>query len=398
MHSNVLFLLAYDWCLGYNDCRGENMVTIKQIHSKKDFKKFVDFSLKLYKDCPNYVPPLYSDEINLTNPKKNASFDDTDAAYFLAYDEDGVIVGRTAGLICHLFNEKNNVKYARFTRFECIDNEEVAHELLQVVENWAKANGMEYVHGPLGFNDLEREGLMVEGFEHMGEYQTSYNLPYYQKYIESYGYTPDAKWVEWRVYTPEDVPERVKKVAEVVQKRYGFYEKKFKNKKEVIKNYGREFFKVLDEAFVDIYGTMPFSKKLVDQTIDLFNLVLDLDYISLIFNKNDEMIGFGLGYPSLAKSLRKCDGKLFPWGWIPVLHDIKHPKVVELGIIAVKPEYQKMGVTAVIINSMMERLIKNKIEYTEFGLQLETNTAVLSAFDMFDRKLMRRKTCYIKKL
>lgn len=374
------------------------MVTIKQITSKKDFKKFVNFALKLYKDCPNYVPPIYSDELGLTDPKKNASFEDTDAAYFLAYNEKGEVVGRTAGLICHLFNKKNNAKYARFSRYETIDDEEVAHALLKAVEDWAREQGMEYVHGPLGFNDLEREGLMVEGYEHMGEFQSSYNLPYYQKHIESYGYEPDAKWVEWRVYLPEELPERITRVADMIQKRYGLHEKKFKSKKEVIQKYGKQFFKLLDECFEPLYGTMPFSEKLVDQTIGLFNLVLDLDYISIIFNKDDEMVGFGLGYPSLAKALRKTDGKLFPFGFIPILHAIKHPKIVELGIVAVKPSYQKMGVTALIINSMFSRLVKNKIQYCEFGPQLETNDKVLGAFDMFDRKLMRKKTCYRKKL
>lgn len=374
------------------------MITIKQITSKKDFKKFVNFSQKLYKDNPNYVPPIISDELNLTNPKKNASFEDTDAVWFLALNDKNEVVGRCGGLICHLYNKKNNAKYARFTRFECIDDEEVAHKLLKAVEDWALSQGMEYVHGPLGFNDLEREGLMVEGFEHMGEYQSSYNMPYYQKYIENYGYTPDAKWVEWRVYIPEKSPERVVRVSEMVKRRYGLYEKKFKSKREVIKKCGKEFFKLLDECFENIYGTMPFSDKVVDQTIGLFNLILDLDYITIIYNRDDEMVGFGLGYPSIAKALNKTKGKLFPFGFIPILHAIKNPKVVELGIVAVKPSYQHMGVTALIISSMMERLIKNKIQYAEFGPQLETNTAVLGAFDMFDRKLMRRKTCYIKKL
>jgi len=374
------------------------MTTIKQINTKKDFKKFVNFAQTLYEGNEYYVPPILSDELSLTDPKKNASFEDTDAAYFLAYNEKHEIVGRCGGLICHLFNKKNDAKYARFTRFECVDDEEVAHGLLKAVEDWARNNGMEYIHGPLGFNDLEREGLMVEGFDVMGEYQSSYNLPYYQKLIESYGYKPDARWVEWRVYPPREIPERLVRVSNMLQTRYGLYEKKFKNKNQLIKECGREFFKLLDECFENIYGTMPFSDKLVDQTIGLFKLVLDLDYITVIYNRDNEMVGFGLGYPSLAKALNKTKGRLFPTGWIDVLKAIKHPKVIELGLIAVKPSYQHMGVTALIISSMMQRIIDNNIEYCEFGPQLESNTPVQTAFEMFDRKLMRKKICYIKKL
>ena len=205
------------------------MIEIKEVTSRSDFKRFVKFPTELYKDCPNYVHPIEMDEFNLTNPKKNASFEESDAVYFLAY-KDGKIVGRIAGIISHAYNQKNNSKYARFSRFECIDDQEVADKLIQTIEKWAKDKGMDTVHGPLGFNDLEREGLLTEGFEYMGTFQGSYNLPYYAKLIENNGYAVDCRWVEWRIPIPAEVNERVARVSKIVETRYGFHEKKFKNK------------------------------------------------------------------------------------------------------------------------------------------------------------------------
>jgi len=373
------------------------MITVRQISKKKDFKKFVRFLDEHYKNCKNFVPPFEQDELDLTNPKKNACFEESEAAYFLA-EENGKVVGRIAGIISHAYNEKNNTKRARFSRFECINNKEVADKLLACAENWAKEKGMTSIHGPLGFNDLEREGLMVSGFDKLGTYLTSYNYDYYQGFIEENGYKPDAKWVEWRIPVPNKVNERAERVAEVVEKRYGFYEKKFKSASKMIDEYGEKFFELLDLCYKDIYGTIPFNKKLVKQTIQSFKLIIDLDYTSLIFNKDDELIGYGIGFPSLSKALIKCRGRYFPFGIFHLLKAIKRPKTLELGLIAVKPEYQKQGVTALIIKNMQSRMIKNGIEYADTGCQLEDNTPAIQALDMFDRELIRRKICYIKNL
>ena len=374
------------------------MLEIKEVKNKRDFKKFVKFPAKLYAGNPNYVPAFELDEYNLTNPKKNASFEETEAAYFLAY-RDGKIVGRIAGLISHAFNKKNNAKYARFSRFDVENDTEAGHLLLKTAEDWAKSKGMDTIHGPLGFNDLEREGLLVEGFDTLGTYIGSYNNPYYQDIIESCGYTPDCKWVEWRIPVKGQDIDRAHRVADVVEKRYGFYEKKFKSKKELLDNYGRKFFTLLDECYKDIYGTIPFNDKLVEQTIAQFLMIIDLDFVSLIFDKNDELAGFGIGFPSLAKALNKSKGRYLPFGFLRMLNAIKHPKTLELALIAVKPEYQKMGLTAVIISKMFGRILeRGNIEYCDTGCQLETNTPALAALNVFKRDIVRRKTCYIKKL
>lgn len=374
------------------------MFTIRQINKRKDFKKFVKFPTELYKDNPNYIPPMESDEYKMTT-KRNAHFKECEHAYYLAEDENGKVVGRIACVIMFPYNEKNNCKYARFTRFDVVDNEEIAHALLATAEEWAKNKGMEYIHGPLGYDDLEREGLMVEGFENKGAYLTSYNAKYYQTYIENFGYKPDAKWVEWRFKFPLKMDERVARVADIVQKRYGFHEKKFRSLNQLIKSEGDNFFNLLDEMFKDLYGTMPFNEELRKQVISTFKVVLDMKYICLVYNKKEELIGFGLTWPSLADAMKKTNGRALPFGFLKWLKAIKNPTAVELGIQCVKKEYQHLGVTGFIIKTLFDRLATlPNVQYADTGVQLETNTGAITSLEMFDRELIRRKICYIKKL
>ncbi|MBR2390932.1 MAG: GNAT family N-acetyltransferase [Clostridia bacterium] len=373
------------------------MFTIRKIEKRKDYKKFVKFPTELYKDNPNYIPPMEMDEFKMTTPK-NAHFEECDQAYFLA-EQDGKVVGRIAALVMHKFNEKNNSKYARFSRFDVIENEEIAHALLETAEKWAKEQGMEYIHGPLGYDDLEREGLMVYGFDKKGSFITSYNAEYYQGFIENFGYQPDARWVEWRFQFPQKQDERVERVASLVEKRYGFHEKHYSNVNELIKNHKEEFFDLLDESFSELYGTMPMNEELRKQVVSTFKLVLKPEFLCLVFDRSEKLIGFGLTWPSLADAMQKTKGRALPFGFLKWLKAIKHPKAVELGIISVKKEYQKLGVTAFIIKKLMDRLsAMPNIQYADTGVQLETNTGAIGSLDMFERELIRRKTCYIKKL
>jgi len=373
------------------------MLVVRHIENKRDYKKFVKFPTELYKDNPNYIPPMEMDEFKMTT-KKNAHYKECKQAYFLA-EQDGKVVGRIACIILFPFNTKNNCKYARFSRFDVINNEEVAHKLLKTAEDWAKSQGMEYIHGPLGYDDLEREGLMTFGFENKGSFLSSYNEPYYQNFIENYGYTPDAKWVEWRFKLPVKMNERVARVAEVVEKRYGFHEKKFKNINEIIEKHGDDFFDLIDESFEDLYGTIPFTAELRKQVIDTFKLILDPKYICLVFSREEKLIGFGLSWPSLADAMQKTKGRALPFGFIKWLKAIKKPNAVELGIQAVKKEYRKYGVTGFIINKLLNRLNAiPSLTYADTGLQLETNEGAIKSLEMFERELIRKKTCYIKKL
>ncbi len=373
------------------------MFTIRKINKRKDYKKFVRFPTELYKDNPNYIPPMEADELKMTT-KKNAHYGECEQVHFLA-EENGKVIGRIACLVMHEYNKKNNSKYARFTRFDVVDREDVAHALLSAAESLAKEQGMEYIHGPLGYDDMEREGLMVYGFENKGSFITSYNAPYYQTYIENFGYKPDAKWVEWRFKFPMKMDDRVERIANVVEKRYGFHEQHYKSISEAIKKHGDEFFNLVDETFEELYGTMPFNKELRRQIISTFKLILDTRYVCLVFNKKEEFIGFGLTWPSLADAMQKTHGRMLPFGFIKWLKAIKHPNAVELGIIAVKKEYQKLGVTGFIIKKLFDRLSSiPTIKYADTGVQLETNTGAITSLEMFERELIRRKTCYIKKL
>lgn len=373
------------------------MFTIRQINKRKDYKKFVKFPTELYKDNPNYVPPMEMDEYKMTT-KRNAHYNECIQAYFLA-EEDGKVVGRIACVVMHAFNKKNNAKYARFTRFDVIDNEEIAHALLATAENWAREQGMEYIHGPLGYDDLEREGLMTFGYDKKGSFITSYNAEYYKTYIENYGYTPDAKWVEWRFKMPQPLDARVEKIANIVEKRYGFHEQEFKSLGKLIKKHGKEFFDLMDETFEELYGTMPFNDELRRQAIATFKLVLDKKFICLVFDKQEKLIGFGLTFPSLADAMIKTKGRALPFGFLRWIKALKKPTAVEFSIIAVKKEYQKLGVTAFIIKKILSKIQEMpSITYADTGVQLETNTGAITSLEMFDRELIRRKTCYIKKL
>ena len=373
------------------------MITVRKIDSKKDYKKFVRFPIELYKNCENYIPSMESDEIKMTT-KRNPHYGECDQAYFLA-EQDGKVVGRIACLIMHRYNEKNNSKYARFTRFDIIDDEVVAHSLLSAAVNWAKEMGMEYVHGPLGYDDMEKEGLLVSGFEHKGSFITSYNFDYYQKHIESFGFKPDARWVEWKFNLPQSKNERVDRIANIVEKRYGFHETYYNTINKMIKHHRKEFFDLLDETFEELYGTFSFNDELRRQLISMFKLVLNEKYLCLVFDKQNKLIGFGLTWPSLADAMKITKGRAFPFGWIQWLKAIRKPNAVELGIIAVKKEYQKLGVTAFIINKLLNRINNVKtIKYAVTGVQLETNTNAIGALDMFDRELIRKKTCYLIKI
>ena len=373
------------------------MIEVRTVSGRRMKKQFARFPNKIFKNDPHYVPPFEYDEFHILNPKKNASLEDADAECFLAY-RDGKVVGRVMGIVSHLFNKKNGTKYARISRYDAIDDDAVAKALLCTVESWAQRKGMDTIHGPLGFNDLEREGLMVDGWDVMGTFQCSYHAPWYQKQFEQNGYTEDAKWIEWRLFINGKCPEKIERVANVVEKRYGYYEKRFKTTKELIEACKKDVFKMIDECYSHLYGTVPFTDKLIEQTIQLFKIALDKDYISLVYDKDDKLAAFGLGYGSLAEAMHKSKGRYLPFGVFRMLHAIKHPKVVELGLVAVRPDLQGTGVLALVQRNLVQRLIKNKIEYCEAGQELVDNEPVQKAFAMFDRKVVRTKICYKKSL
>ena len=373
------------------------MIEIKEVKTKKDIKNFVKYPHKLYKGNPYFVPFLDIDEINKFDSKKNESYDDCIVKCFLAY-KDGQIVGRIAGIIQKLYNQKVDEKRVRFSRFDSIDDQEVANKLFSSVENWAKEQGMTIIHGPMGYNDLDREGLLIEGFDQMSTFEEQYNYDYYPKLIENYGFKKEVDWIEYRLYRPKEPIERIEKISEVVSKRYGLTLNSPKNVKKYIQKYKQKLFKVLDDAYSPLYGVVPFSDKVKDSLIEQFSLVLNDDYLVTVTDKEDNVIAFGLVFPSLSESVNKSKGKLLPFGIFRMLKQIKKPKSIDLALIAIEPEYQNKGVSAMIMSALIKGMIKKDIEYAETNLMLEDNNRIQNQWDVFDYIQHKKRRSYVKNI
>ena len=375
------------------------MITIIPVNNKKLLKRFVDFQPKLYKGCPYYVPPLRADEIQVFTPGKSVHLgEDASAQCFLAL-RDGEIVGRIAGIIQHNYNKKFNQKRARFSRFDCIDNLQVAKALFSAVEKWAMEQGMNSIHGPLGFNDLEREGLLVEGFDLISTFETQYNYPYYAELMDKCGYHKDVDWLEYQITIPDKIDERNARLSNVVAKRCGLHEVHCKSVKELVDKYYNQIFDLLDEAYSDLYATVPLTQKVRDGLLSQFKLLLDKDFISILTDENDKVVALGIAFPAINKGVQRANGKLFPFGFIHILKSIKNVEVVDLALIGVKEEYQAKGVTSIIFANILQRFIDRGVKIAETNCQLEENYKVQALFTkVYESKLCRRRRAYVKDL
>lgn len=376
------------------------MIEVVPVTTKTQLKKFVDFQPKLYKGNKYYVPPIRSDEIEVFTPKKSAHLgEDAKAQCFLIY-KDGKIAGRVAGIIQHNYNKKFNEKKARISRLDFIDDYEVAKATLDAVEKWAKAEGMDSIHGPLGFNDLEREGLLVEGFDKLSTFETQYSYPYYYPMLEKCGYKKDVDWLEFQIQVPQVTEDyRATKLADLVSKRLNIHEVHPKSTKELVDHYYEQIFDLLDEAYGDLYGVVPLTQKVREGLLVQFKLLIDKDFISVIVDKDDNVVAVGIAFPAIATGMQKAKGRLFPFGFVHVLKNLHNPKVVDLALIGVKKEYRDKGVTALIFRNMTERLKERGVKMVETNCQLEDNFHIQSIFNKeYDSKLVRRRRSYIKQL
>ncbi len=374
----------------------DNMIEIRIVKSKKEQREFVNFPIKLYKNNPYFVPPLYMDEMKMFKP--NYVYNDQAKSIFFNAYQDGKMVGRIQGIIQYASNKKWNEKKVRFTRFDSIDNQEVADKLFEALENWARANQMEAIVGPLGYSDLEREGLLIEGFDELSTYEEQYNYPYYQKLIENLGYVKDVDWVERKLRAPEVIDERFERLCSLIMRRYHLKFGVAKNTNDFLKKYADQFFDILDQTYEHIYGTVPFTDGMKKMIIDNFKLIIDIKYVAVILDENDRVVCFGLGLPSIATAVQKCKGHLTPIGIIRLLYQIKHPKVLDLGLIGVLPEYQMKGVASVLIYGVLQMLKDGKLEYAETNLNLEYNLNIQNQWKVFDNVLHKRRRAFIKKI
>jgi len=371
------------------------MFTIKEVKTKKQIKEFVEFPIKLYKGCPYFVPPLYSDEMAMFK-KSYHYYDQAESVFFNAYDQNNIMVGRIQGILQNASNMKWNQKRVRFTRFDSIDNQEVANLLFEAVEKWAKDKGMEEIVGPLGFSDLEREGLLIEGFDEKTLFFTYYNAPYYKEHMKEIGLAKQVDWYEYRITIPQTIDQRIDRIANRILDK-GYKIVKVKNHKE-LDPYIQKAFKMYNEAFAPLYGTVPLSEELVDYYMGSFLPLLDLDFISIIEDKEGEVIGFAAVVPSLGKATTKCKGKLFPFGWYHLLKALKKNDTIDMLLIAVKPELQGRGINAILMREIQKTCIKHGIKYAETGPELEVNTLVRGQWEAYEHVLARKRRLFIAKL
>ena len=366
--------------------------------SRRALKKFVNFGINLYKGNEYYVPALVTDEVNTLSPAKNPAFEFCECVCYMAY-RDGRPVGRIAGIINNAVNGRTGKKTARFGFVDFIDDREVSEALFKAVEEWGRSKGMTEIEGPLGFTDMDAEGMLVEGFDQIGTMATIYNYPYYPKHLEAMGYTKATDWVEFRVKVPDAVPEKYARIGDIIKRKYELSTPKYTSAKKVVKEYGQEVFKLINEAYDKIYGYSPLTPRQIDQYVSQYIPMLRLELLSLIVDKNKELIGVGIAMPSMSKALIKSRGRMFPFGWIHLLRALKcHNDVVDLLLVAVKPEYQSRGVNALLFTDLLPHFIKNGYKFAESNHELEDNQRVQQQWQYFDYVQNKRRRAFHKNL
>jgi hypothetical protein len=372
------------------------MIEIREVKTKKDLKEFILFPLKIYKNNKYYVPKLISDEFFTLSKDTNPAYEYCKSVLYLAYDSKNQIVGRIAGIINYRYIEKWKNKYARFGWIDFIEDFEVAKKLIEAVENWAKENGMEGIHGPLGFTDLDYEGMLVEGFEELGTMATIYNYPYYPQFMERLGYVKDIDWCEFNIKTPEKIPEKVLKLAELVAERRKYKVLETKTPKDLLP-YAKKIFDIIDKAYANLYGVVPLTEKQVETYIKQYFPNIDKDFVKVILDENDDVVAFTIGMPSLSRALQKTKGKLFPFGWIHLLIALKRPRYLDLLLGAVDPKHQGKGADVLMMVEMIKTAIKRKIISTETNPELEINNKVQGHWKYLDSRQHKRRRVYLKK-
>ena len=373
-------------------------IVIKEVTGKKELRQFVRFNIDLYKGNPYHVPSLIYDEMMTLDRKQNPAFEVCDAIYFLAYKGDR-IVGRIAGIINRRSNEVWNQKRARFGFVDFIDDDEVVDALFNAVRQWAKQQGMEELCGPMGFTDLDHEGMLVHGFDQLGTMATIYNHPYYPQQLERMGFVKDQDWHEFKVYVPDCVPEKHLRIGEIVKRKYGLKVVKCKSKKEVMP-YARPLFETLNISYAPLYSFSPLTDKQIDYYINMYIPMLRLDLLTLIVREEDNaVVGFGISIPSLSRALQKSKGQLWPFGWFHLLKALRSkPEIVDLYLMGVLPEYQSKGVNALLFNDLIPIYKSLGVVYAESNPELESNNAVQAQWDYFKREHHKTRRVFIQKL
>jgi GNAT superfamily N-acetyltransferase len=370
--------------------------TIRELHTRKDLKQFVDFPHHLYAGNAFWVPSMRKSELDTLDWNVNPAFAYCEARYWLA-EQNGKIVGRIAGIINRRHQEVWEQPYMRFGWLDVIDDARVTRALLDTVETWARAEGLTALHGPLGFTNLDHNGVLVEGFEELATLAAGYNHPYYQKHVEAAGYQKDVDYVEYLMPMIEAMHPRIMKLAEIVQKRYGLHFLAAKNKKELIP-YARELFGLIGAEYKHLYGVVPLTEEQIEAYIQEYFGFISPKFVPIILDKKGKMAAFGVVLPSLSRAMQKAKGRLFPFGFMHILRALRANDRIDLLLIAISKEYQGKGVNAMLIARMFTLFSEMGIQYVESNPELESNIAVQAQWKHFERRQHRRRRIYIKHL
>lgn len=370
------------------------MLTVKEISSSAGRDRFIRFPNDLYKNHPLYVPPLFFDERNTLDCRKNPAFEYCEARYWMAFRGERA-VGRVAAILNRRYAEKWGRKLLRFGWIDFIDDPAVCAALISAVEGWAKELGCEGVHGPLGFCDMDREGLLIEGFDQEPTMITIYNHPYYPVHLEALGYRKDVDWDEYSLKAPKEVPERIVRLAEVVKKRLCLTVLPAKRTKD-LRPYARDVFHLVNEAYAHLYGTVELTGRQIDAYTEQYFGFLDTRFTKIVLDRDGRLAAFGISMASLTAALRKARGRLFPFGFLHILKAMRHPKRIELLLIAVRKDLQAKGVNAILIHEVAKSCAENGITDADTNPELETNRMVQDQWKSFAAVKNKRRRCYIK--
>ena len=364
--------------------------------TRDQLRQYVQFGIDLYKDNACYVPPLISDDINPLSPDVNPAFDFCDAQSFMAF-RNGDPVGTITAIINHAVNEKTGRHDLRFGFTDFIDDKEVVDELFTAVQKWGTERGMTHIVGPMGFTDMDHEGMLIEGFDEMGTMATIYNYPYYVSHMERLGFEKDVDWVEFRMTVPDEIPEKYVRISDIVAKKFGLRIKKYTSRSKIKREYGHAIFELVNEAYADLYGFAALTRRQIDHYINEYIGILRLEDVCLVVDSDDKLVAMGISMPSMSEALRKARGKMFPFGWYHLLKAIRGKSdVVDLLLVAVKPEYQSKGVNAMIFCDLIPEYKRNGYKYAESNLELEGNENVQKQWEYFERRQHRRRRAWRK--
>lgn len=371
-------------------------VEIKKVTTKAELKKFIRFNYEFYKDNPYSVPDLYDDMLNTFSPQKNAAFEFCEADYFLAL-RDGKIVGRVAAIINRRTNDTWNKHTVRFGWIDFIDDIEVSTALINTVKEWGRERGMTEIEGPLGFTDMDAEGMLIEGFDQLSTMATIYNYPYYPQHMERLGMEKSADWVEMKIYVPDHIPEKHQRISQIIARKYNLHTRKIKSKKEIRETgIAHDIFRLINDAYTPLFGYSRMTERQIDQYVKMYVPVLDLRMVSIVENEQNEIVAVGISMASLSRALQKAKGRLLPFGWFHLLKALmwKRPKVLDLLLVAVRPDYQGKGVNALLFTDLIPVYKELGFEYAESNPELEMNEKVQNQWQYFKTEQHKRRRCF----